>query len=174
MHSVKEQILIIHSVKEQFLIMHSVKEQSLFVHSVKEQIFNHAQFQGADFSAAQCQGAHFYLAQCQGVDFSDAQCQGAYFFNVQCQGAYAGDEYIEFKDRIGKETELKTMQFVGELTKEAIENIEAAKNHLDDAWYQKMQKIIDENIKRLIDTIPETKVKRLMKTPYPKELRRVS
>ena len=37
------------------------------------------------------------------------------------------------------------MQFVGELTKEAIENIEAAKNYLDDKWYQKMQKIIEEN-----------------------------
>ena len=32
---------------------------------------------------------------------------------------------------LGKETLLKTMQFVGELTKEAIENIEAAKNHLE-------------------------------------------
>ena len=37
------------------------------------------------------------------------------------------------------------MQFVGELTKEAIENIEAAKNYLDDKWYQKMQEIIEEN-----------------------------
>ena len=86
-----------------------------------------------------------------------AQCQGAHFFNeTQCQGAYAGDDYTEFKDLIGKETELKTMQFVGELTKEAIENIEAAKNYLDDAWYQKMQKIIEENKgKKMLIPIPE-------------------
>ena len=32
------------------------------------------------------------------------------------------------------------MQFVGELTKEAIENIEAAKNHLNAEWYQRMQR----------------------------------
>ena len=37
------------------------------------------------------------------------------------------------------------MQFAGELNKEAIKNIEAAKNHLDVAWYQKMQKIIKKN-----------------------------
>ena len=54
------------------------------------------------------------------------------FFDVECQGAYAGDGYIEFKDRIGKETELKTMQFAGELNKEAIKKIEAAKTYLDD------------------------------------------
>ena len=48
------------------------------------------------------------------------------------------------------------MQFAGELTKEAIENIEAAKNHLDDTWYQKMQKIIEENKGKKADyTIPE-------------------
>ena len=52
------------------------------------------------------------------------------FYETQCQGAYAGDYYTEFKNRIGKETELKTMQFAGELTKEVIENIEAAKNYL--------------------------------------------
>ena len=34
------------------------------------------------------------------------------------------------------------MQFAGELDEEAIEKIEAAKNHLDDEWYQKMQEII--------------------------------
>ena len=60
------------------------------------------------------------------------------FFDVECQGAYAGDGYIEFKDRIGKETELKTMQFAGELNKEAIKKIEAAKTYLDDKWYQKI------------------------------------
>ena len=49
------------------------------------------------------------------------------------------------------------MQFVGELTKEAIENIEAAKTYLDDKWYQKMQKIIEENKGKEADedTIPE-------------------
>ena len=126
-------------------------------------MFFAAQCQGANFSYAQCQGAGFNHAQCQGANFSDAQCQGAYFYETQCQGAYAGDEYIEFKDRIGKETELKTMQFAGELDEEVIENIEAAKNHLDDTWYQKMQKIIEEN-----------KGKRLISIPYPKELLRRS
>ena len=89
--------------------------------------------------------------------FYDAQCQGADFYETQCQGAYAGDDYIEFKDRIGKETELKTMQFAGELDEEAIENIEAAKNYLDDKWYQKMQEIIEENKGKEADedTIPE-------------------
>ena len=130
-------------------------------------VFLNAQCQGAYFRSAQCQGANFYKAQCQGagfnhaqfqgVNFSEAQCQGAYFYETQCKGAYAGDEYIEFKDRIGKETELKTMKFAGELTKKAIENIEAAKNYLDAAWYQKMQKIIDENKGKKADedTIPE-------------------
>ena len=48
------------------------------------------------------------------------------------------------------------MQFAGKLTKEAIEKIEAAKNHLDAAWYQKMQKIIEENKGKKADyTIPE-------------------
>ena len=128
--------------------------------------FRSAQCQGAKFTLAQCQGANFTLAQCQGADFRSAQCygacfnhaqfQGANFSAAQCKGAYAGDEYIEFKNRIGKETELKTMQFVGELTKEAIENIEAAKNHLDDTWYQKMQKIIETNKGKVADyTIPE-------------------
>ena len=73
--------------------------------------------------------------------FYKAQCQGADFYKTQCQGAYTGDDYIEFKDRIGKETELKTMQFAGELDQEAIKKIEAAKNYLDAAWYQKMQKL---------------------------------
>ena len=125
--------------------------------------FLNAQCQGAYFPNAQCQGAKFIRAQFQGAYFSDAQCQGANFDKTECKGAYAGDGYIEFKDRIGKETELKTMQFVGELDEEAIENIEEAKNHLDDKWYQKMQEIIEKN-----------KGKRLMKIPYPKELRRVS
>ena len=106
--------------------------------------FDEAQCQGADFSAAQFQGAKFTLAQCQGAYFSEAQCQGASFSEAQCQGAYAG-AHTEFKDRIGKKTDLKTMQFAGELTKEVIEKIEEAKNHLDDAWYQKMQEIIEEN-----------------------------
>ena len=62
----------------------------------------------------------------------------------------------EFKDRIGKETELKTMKFAGELDEEAIEKIEEAKNHLDDRWYQKMQEIIEKNKGKKADyTIPE-------------------
>ena len=46
---------------------------------------------------------------------------------------------------------------LGELEPEAIENIEAAKNYLDAAWYQKMQKIIEENKKKAdaFYTIPE-------------------
>ena len=90
--------------------------------------FRSAQCQGADFDEVQCQGANFSLAQCQGAYFRSAQCQGAYFYETQCQGAYAGDDYTEFKNLIGKETELKTMQFAGELDEEAIENIESAKN----------------------------------------------
>ena len=146
--------------------------------------FNAAQCQGATFIRAQCQGASFCGAECHGVDFiitqcngagfSAAHCQGADFFNVQCKGAYAVDEYIEFKDRIGKETELKTIQFVGELTKEAIENIEAAKNHLDDAWYQKMQKIIDENKGKKADedTIPENKGKKADEDTIPEGIKK--
>ena len=119
-------------------------------------IFNHAQFQGADFSAAQCQGAHFYLAQCQGAYFSAAQCQGAKFYKTQCQGAYAGDYYTKFKNRIGKETELETLQFAGELDEEVIEKIEEAKNYLSAEWYQKMQEIIKDNKGKKADyTIPE-------------------
>ena len=33
------------------------------------------------------------------------------------------------------------MQFAGELDEEAIEKIEAAKNHLGDKWYQKCKKL---------------------------------
>ena len=88
--------------------MHSVKEQIFVLQSVKEH--------------------NFYIAQCQAADFSEAQCQGANFDKTECKGAYAGDGYIEFKDRIGKETELKTMKFAGELDEEAIEKIEEAKN----------------------------------------------
>ena len=74
------------------------------------------------------------------------------FYETECKGAYAGDEYIEFKNRIGKETELKTMQFAGELVPRAIKKIEAAKNYLNAEWYQKMQKIIDENKGKKADT----------------------
>ena len=118
--------------------------------------FLNAQCQGAYFPNAQCQGAKFIRAQFQGAYFSDAQCQGANFDKTECKGAYAGDGYIEFKDRIGKETELKTMKFAGELDEEAIEKIEEAKNHLDDRWYQKMQEIIEKNKGKKDDyTIPE-------------------
>ena len=118
--------------------------------------FNHAQCQGADFIAAQCQGAKFIHAQCQGANFEEAQCQAAYFNETQCHGAYASDYYTKFKNRIGKKTELKNMQFVGKLTKEVIENIESAKNYLDDRWYQKMQEIIEENKDKEADyTIPK-------------------
>ena len=48
------------------------------------------------------------------------------------------------------------MQFAGKLTKEAIKNIEAAKNYLNVAWYQEMQEIIEENKGKKADyTIPE-------------------
>ena len=48
------------------------------------------------------------------------------------------------------------MQFAGELDPRAIKKIEAAKNHLDAAWYQKMQKIIEENKDKEADyTIPK-------------------
>ena len=48
------------------------------------------------------------------------------------------------------------MLFTGELTKEVIEKIEAAKNHLDVAWYQKMQDIIETNKGKEADyTIPK-------------------
>ena len=119
--------------------------------------FRFAQCQGAYFRFAQCQGADFRSAQCQGANFSEAQCQGAYFIHAKCQGAYTCDGYyIEFKDLIGKETELKTMQFAGELNKEAIKNIEVAKNYLSDRWYQKMQKIIKDNKGKKADyTIPK-------------------
>ena len=129
--------------------------------------FNHAQFQGAHFHRAHFQGVNFSethfqgtgfnLTQCQGAYFDKAQCQGADFYKTQCQGAYTGDGYIEFKDRIGKKTELKTMQFAGELDPRAIKKIEAAKNYLGAAWYQRMQKIIEENKGKEADedTIPE-------------------
>ena len=119
--------------------------------------FFKAQCQGADFFGAECQGANFIITQCQGAGFNRAQCQGANFYETECQGAYAGDDYTEFKDRIGKKTELKTMQFAGELSKEAIEKIEEAKNYLDDKWYQKMQEIIETNKGKEADedTIPE-------------------
>ena len=48
------------------------------------------------------------------------------------------------------------MQFAGELDLRAIENIEAAKNHLDAAWYQEMQEIIETNKGKKTDyTIPK-------------------
>ena len=48
------------------------------------------------------------------------------------------------------------MQFVGELEPEAIENIESAKTYLGDRWYQKMQRIIEENKnKNAFYTMPE-------------------
>ena len=48
------------------------------------------------------------------------------------------------------------MQFAGELAPRAIENIEAAKNHLSAEWYQEMQEIIETNKGKKTDyTIPE-------------------
>ena len=48
------------------------------------------------------------------------------------------------------------MQFAGDLDPRAIKKIEAAKNHLDAEWYQKMQKIIEENKGKEADyTIPK-------------------
>ena len=95
--------------------MHIVKEHIFIQAQCQGVNFTLAQCQGAYFSEAQCQKANFTEAQCQGACFNHAQCQGAYFYETQCKGAYAGDGYIEFKDRIGKKTELKTMQFAGEL-----------------------------------------------------------
>ena len=117
----------------------------IFMHSVKEQFFLRSSFDNT------VSRSRFYDAQCQGADFIRHSVKEL----MQASPT-------EFKDLIGKETELKTMQFAGELDKEVIENIEEAKNYLDDKWYQKMQEIIE-----------KTKVKRLI-IPYPKELRRVS
>ena len=118
--------------------------------------FYGAQCQGADFGFAQCQGAKFIFAQFQGADFRLAQCQGTKFTLAQFQGAYADYYPTEFKILIGKKTKLKKMQFAGELSKEAIENIEEAKNHLGDKWYQIMQEIIEENKGKKADyTIPK-------------------
>ena len=48
------------------------------------------------------------------------------------------------------------MQFAFELDEEAIENIEEARNHLGDKWYQIMQEIIEENKGNKADyTIPK-------------------
>ena len=88
-----------------------VKGAKPIEHSVKEQVFHKAQCQGfQDFER------HIFKEQIlQDTSvrelFSFAQCQGAYFYETQCQGAYAGDDYTDFKNLIGKETELKTMQF---------------------------------------------------------------
>ena len=114
-HSVKEQFLIRHNVKEQVFIMHSVKEQILVLHSVKEQILVMHSFK------EQILMRHSVKELMQAITL------------------------LKFKVS-GKETELKTMRFAGELdTKEVIENIEEAKNYLDDKWYQKMQEIIETN-----------------------------
>ena len=118
--------------------------------------FSATQCQGADFGFAQCQGAKFIFAQFQGADFRLAQCQGTKFTLAQFQGAYADYYPTEFKILIGKKTKLENMQFAGELDEEAIENIEEAKNHLGDKWYQIMQEIIEENKGKKADyTIPK-------------------
>ncbi len=113
--------------------------------------FKMAQCQDANFTGAQCQGADFHKAQCQGADFHKAQCQKAFFFRAQCQGAYTGESFQNFKDRIGKKTELENMLFSGKLDEKAIESIEAAKKYLSTDWHQKMQKIIEENKDKAAD-----------------------
>jgi hypothetical protein len=103
---------------------------------------------GASFREAQCQGASFREAQCQGADFWRAQCQGASFEEAQCQGAYAFDTNQSLEDRIGKNTELKTLRSEGEIDEMAVKAIEDAKQYLSGSWYEKMQTIIKDNINK--------------------------
>ena len=109
--------------------------------------FGYVQCQGADFRDAQCQGASFEGAQCQGADFEDAKCQGADFGYAQCQGAYALQEFSKqtLSSRIGENTEFIFLQLEGEIDEDIIENIENAKNYLNDFKYEEIQEIIKDN-----------------------------
>uniref|UniRef100_UPI0034DDE9D9 pentapeptide repeat-containing protein n=1 Tax=Candidatus Thiodubiliella endoseptemdiera TaxID=2738886 RepID=UPI0034DDE9D9 len=107
--------------------------------------FWEAQCQGANFSNAQCQGADFWEAQCQGANFWEARCQGADFSDAAFQGAHTECESIPFEQRVGKQTELKTMLLEGEIAQNTIETIKDNKPYMDDNWYKNMQAIIDEN-----------------------------
>ncbi len=123
--------------------------------------FGFAHCQSASFSSTNCQEADFRYAQYQGAYFNGAHCQGANFKKANFKGAYALEEvYSDLKDRINKDTELKTMLFAGEFDKEEIAAIEKAKQYLDDAWYQKMQHIIKENQGKKPDYTPNEYVKK--------------
>lgn len=136
--------------------------------------FRYAHCQEAYFSNTNCQGAYFYDARCQGAYFANAHCQGAYFGDAQCQGAgFKGANFkgaytkhesfsmifnASLKDRINKNTKLETMLFAGEFDKEGIAAIEKAKQYLGDAWYERMQEIIEENQGKKPDYTPNKDV----------------
>ncbi|VVH63987.1 pentapeptide repeat-containing protein [bacterium endosymbiont of Bathymodiolus sp. 5 South] len=107
--------------------------------------FGGMECQGASFMHAQCQGAYFGGVECQGTDFGNAQCQGARFNGTQCQGAYAFEKFIsqELSSRVGKNTEFIFLQLEGEIDEDIIENIENAKNYLND--FKEIQEIIKDN-----------------------------
>ncbi len=95
--------------------------------------------------AKQLNPANLSYAYLAGAYFRLAQCQGAHFLSAQCQGAHATDNNYSLANRIGKDTELHNLVFVGDISKEVIQNIESAKQYLGDPWYQNMQNIIEDN-----------------------------
>ena len=124
--------------------------------------FEHVQCQGANFEHAHCQGTNFKQVQCQGANFEQAQCQGALFHDTEFQGAYTEVDNSStpvserLKKRIGKDTELKTLQFEGPLDKKTIASIEKVKQDISAEWYEKMKSIIKKHEnKEPSYTIPE-------------------
>ncbi len=134
--------------------------------------FMGAQCQGANFVDAQCRRANFIDAQCQGADFMGVQCQGANFENSEFQGVnfilanfentkcqeadFRNFEFFNntnFENTKCQEADFRNAKFYketrlqsgGEISDKAIKAIEGAKLHLDNSWYEKMQKIIKEN-----------------------------
>ena len=106
--------------------------------------FMNAHLQGAVFARAHCQSTYFKNAVCHGTCFDYVRCQGAHFENTQCQGAYAlsGHRHISLRERINRETELKTMVISGPFDQNEIDAVKMAKDLKIDQWHDNMQDII--------------------------------
>ena len=139
--------------------------------------FHIAKCQNASFQEAQCQFVNFEKSECQGADFRSAQCQGALLIKTYLQGAYFKDtkfqgaytpkeEYIIFQqvdptERIGKNTDIFSVYFAGELNDTAIASINTAIASIKESIEllldsSKMKKIIEDNKgKPLSEEIPD-------------------
>lgn len=91
--------------------------------------FYFAQLQGANLEFAQLQGANLRFAELQGAELSEIQLQEASLFRAQLQGVASLSEgsysfESRIRDRVGEQSDLKGVMFIGGLTQEYFDSLE--------------------------------------------------